>query len=64
VRARDLPAEIVEATATPAVGTLREAEFGAIRRALKATRGNKTRAARLLGINRATLYAKLKDAPE
>jgi transcriptional regulator with PAS, ATPase and Fis domain len=39
--------------------TVRQAEIDAIRQALAAVNGNKTEAARLLGIGRATLYEKL-----
>jgi DNA-binding NtrC family response regulator len=41
--------------------TLRELERRQIKRALRATNGNMSRAARLLGIGRATLYRKLED---
>jgi len=40
--------------------SMRDAERDAIRRALEATDGNKTRAAQLLGISRKKLYAKIK----
>jgi len=48
------------ATAGPAPVSMREAEKDAIERALDATTGNKTQAARLLGISRKQLYAKLR----
>lgn len=45
----------------PAVRTLAEVEKEAIAVALDATEGNKARAAALLGIDRSTLYRKLKE---
>jgi transcriptional regulator with GAF, ATPase, and Fis domain len=41
-------------------GKLREIEADAVRRALRAAGGNKTKAARILGVDRKTLWAKLK----
>ena len=41
-------------------GTLREAEEDAIHRAMEAAGGNKSQAARILGIDRNTLHARLK----
>jgi len=67
----DLPPELVGAATGPmgspsvsgpsGVRTLAELEREAIAAALQATRGNKARAAALLGIDRTTLYRKLKD---
>jgi transcriptional regulator with GAF, ATPase, and Fis domain len=58
---RDLPAELRGGRPhAVAVGTLEQVEEQAIRRALRATEGNKSRAARLLGIDRKTLYIKLR----
>ena len=63
----DLPSTITCKTASslglsspsPSVSTFAEAERGLIARALEATGGNKLRAARLLGISRKKLYAKI-----
>jgi transcriptional regulator of acetoin/glycerol metabolism len=41
---------------------LRQAEQMALRAALDKAQGNKSTAARILGIGRATLYAKLREA--
>lgn len=62
VTVRDLPEEIVRAEA-PAAAPLRDRadEEARIRRALAATDGNKSQAARLLGIDRKTLYNKLRQ---
>jgi len=61
VESGDLPDRLSRSEEFPLqAGTLKEAEAQAIRRALEVTRGNKLRAARLLGIDSGTLYAKLK----
>lgn len=58
ITARDLPAELAGAPA-PAPLRDRAGEEEQIRQALAATGGNKSQAARLLGIDRKTLYNKL-----
>ncbi len=61
VTVENLPPEIaVNAPVTGRAGTLREAEEAAIRRALEEAKGNKALAARILDIDRKTLYLKLK----
>jgi len=57
---RHLPHEIVRAARPPEAGSLRRAEADAVRRALASARGNKAEAARILGVDRKTLYAKLR----
>jgi len=59
----DLPPELRdgrELKAKESIVSVREAEKELIQRALIETNGNKTRAARLLGIGRKTLYMKMK----
>jgi DNA-binding NtrC family response regulator len=56
----DLPPELRTAAVRIGRGTLREAEEDAIRRAVAETGGNKSRAAKLLGVDRKTLYVKLR----
>lgn len=62
IAVRDLPEEIVRAE-TPAAAPLRDRadEQERIRRALAAAGGNKSQAARLLGVDRKTLYNKLRQ---
>jgi Nif-specific regulatory protein len=56
-----LPQEILRSAPRPeAAGSLRRAEADAVRRALASARGNKAEAARILGVDRKTLYAKLR----
>jgi two-component system response regulator HydG len=61
IREEHLPPEILSTERVPErPGTLRAAEDQAIRRAMEAADGNKAEAARILGVDRTTLYAKLK----
>jgi len=57
------PAPAPAASGAPAAFDLASVERWAIERAMKAAKGNKAEAARLLGIARRTLYDKLGDAP-
>ena len=64
ITCRDLPGEITDGpSAEPAAAPLplrdRASEEEQIRRALAAAGGNKSQAAKLLGIDRKTLYNKL-----
>lgn len=63
IRARDLHFLFAQrqATPNPTVFSLRHAEMEQIIKVLKLTKGNKTEAARLLGITRDTLYRKLRE---
>jgi len=60
IEEHDLPTELRDRTILARSGTLEQAEEQAIRRAMRETDGNKSRAARLLGVDRKTLYAKLR----
>jgi DNA-binding NtrC family response regulator len=55
-----LPAEIAEARSEAPLYTLEEVEKAHIRKVLAASGGNKTQAARLLGIDRVSLWRKIK----
>jgi len=56
---RDLPEQIVAAGRRPKLSRLEEVELEELRHALREARGNRARAAALLGIGRSTLYRKL-----
>jgi sigma-54 dependent transcriptional regulator, acetoin dehydrogenase operon transcriptional activator AcoR len=61
IRGKDLPAELT--VKRSGRGTGRKLNPGAVRDALVQTNGNKTEAARLLGVGRATLYRFLDETP-
>jgi transcriptional regulator of acetoin/glycerol metabolism len=59
-----LPREIAEfAAGRPSRGPARKLDAERVRTALETSGGNKAKAARLLGVGRATLYRFLKDHP-
>ncbi len=64
-RVRATPMSMAAAPAVPSAGSLdsqrMDAERGAVRDALERARGNRTQAARLLGVSRRTLYNKLSE---
>ncbi|MCL4191680.1 MAG: sigma 54-interacting transcriptional regulator [Thermoguttaceae bacterium] len=57
----DLPPEVLEACPLPPAGETGPEEAGRIFAALERARGNRTRAAAILGISRATFYRRLKE---
>lgn len=61
IRRDDLPAEILDETARGRRGPKPKLTRRAVQAALRETGGNKARAARLLGVGRATLYRFLKQ---
>ena len=64
IRADDLPLELKETTCEkPRRGPVRKLEATDVRAALTKTGGNKARAAKVLGVGRATLYRFLNDHP-
>lgn len=61
----DLPMELRDlATVLPSRGPSKKLDIDSVASALKQTGGNKAKAARLLGVGRATLYRFLADYPE
>ncbi|MGE5567825.1 MAG: sigma-54-dependent transcriptional regulator [Rhodospirillales bacterium] len=58
---RDLPESVRNGAGAEGILTLAEVERRYVRRVLESVDGNKARAARLLGINRATVYRILKE---
>jgi two-component system response regulator HydG len=66
IRVVDLPSNLLYFEGQPrrdprALATLQELEQRAILQALEATKGDRLRAARLLGIGKTTIYRKLKE---
>jgi transcriptional regulator with PAS, ATPase and Fis domain len=63
IRAEQLPATVrdVAARSSVGLGSLRDIEREHVRRVLTATNGNKTQAARILGISNTTLWRKIKQ---
>ena len=60
IQVSDLPQELIHNEANPSNLSLDDNEKNIILKALKETRYNKTKAANILGINRRTLYRKMK----
>ena len=61
IHSEDLPPELLEFAPAADPGEPCEDEAGRIQAALKRARGNRTRAATLLGVSRATLYRRLRE---
>jgi DNA-binding NtrC family response regulator len=65
IQPKDLPMELKEQyDLYPSRGPSRKLNIEGVESALKKTGGNKAKAARLLGVGRATLYRFLADHPE
>jgi transcriptional regulator of acetoin/glycerol metabolism len=61
IRARDLPEDIRRQAPRRALSYIEQVELEAMMTALQRARGNKTEAARLLGISRATFYRRIRS---
>ncbi|MDH3756114.1 MAG: Fis family transcriptional regulator, partial [Acidimicrobiia bacterium] len=61
VAAADLPPELLARANGPFLGQLERAELEVMLRALDRAGGNKTKAAKSIGMARSTLYRKLRD---
>jgi len=65
IRPKDLPLELKDFIfEKPKRGPLRKLDAERVKAALKKTGGNKARAAKVLGVGRATLYRFLGDHPQ
>lgn len=64
IQPEDLPMELKALVDTPGPGPLKKLDIDRVKDALTRTGGNKTRAATLLGVGRATLYRFLVDFPD
>jgi transcriptional regulator of acetoin/glycerol metabolism len=62
IRPEDLPIELRHKENSPTPGPARKLDGDSVAAALKQSGGNKARAARLLGVGRATLYRFLEDS--
>ena len=63
IQSEDLPDYLLSQISSPAIEQIslaEDAELGAIKKALTQAKGNKAKAARLLGISRSGLYEKIK----
>jgi len=64
IRPEDLPIELSDVNVVPKRrGPIRKLDFDSVKSAMKKTGSNKAKAARLLGVGRATLYRFINDNP-
>jgi DNA-binding NtrC family response regulator len=61
ITTQDLPTNLLDAIASPSMGTLKELEREAIVRALRMHGGHRVRAAKTLGISERNLYRKIRE---